>query len=68
MQVLDFHGIAVQMQRQVCMVVVMDILRVHHHVLEFMGTLCHRDRSKGRHGLPQKHRQKNKGTKSAAHG
>jgi hypothetical protein len=31
------------MQRQVCMVVVMDILTVHHHVLHFTCPLRHGD-------------------------
>jgi hypothetical protein len=55
------------MECLVCVVVVRNVLTVHHHVLQFLGTLRHDYRSKCRHQLPENYRQKNQGAKSAEH-
>lgn len=68
MPVLGAKGIVVQMRCQVCVMVVLDILTMHHQVRHFIGALCHPDRSACRHQLPEQDRQKNQGAKSAVHG
>ena len=71
MPVIHFNCSVIHMQCQVCVMVVMvvmDILTMHHHVLQFIGTLCHGYRSECRHQLPEQDRQKNQGAKSAEHG
>jgi hypothetical protein len=68
MQVIGFNGSAIQMDGQVGVVVVTDILTVHHQVLQFIGAWCQSYGSKCRHHLPEEDRQKNQGAKSAEHG
>lgn len=68
MQVMDFHGSVVQMECQVGVMVVMDILTVHHQVLQLISALCYAYCYEYRHQLPEKDRQKKQGAKSAEHG
>ena len=41
MQMIYFKGSVVQLQRLVCVVVMRNGLTMHHHMLQFIGTLCH---------------------------
>jgi hypothetical protein len=67
MQVIGFNGSAIQMEGQVGVVVVTDILTVHHQVLQFIGAWRQSRGSKCRHHLPEEYRQKNQGAKSVEH-
>jgi hypothetical protein len=68
MEVIHFNCSVIHMQCQVCVMVVMDVLSVHHHVLQFIGALRHGYRAECRHQLPEEDRQKSQGAKSAEHG
>jgi hypothetical protein len=67
MQMVDFNSRFVEVQRLVCVVVVMDILAVHHQVLKLKCRLCQRHRSECRHGLPQEDGEQNKGAQVTGH-
>jgi hypothetical protein len=67
MHVVDVYRSVVQVQRGIGMVVVMDILAVHHQVLYFIATLGHSDGTQSRYRLPQKNSQEKKGVQAADH-
>lgn len=65
MHMLYSTFIVFHVQCHVCVMVVIDVLAMHHHVFKLFDLLCHRHRTEYGHRLPQEDRQKDKGAKAA---
>ncbi len=62
-----FVPLVFHVQRMVCVVVVVGVLRMHRQMRHLTGALRHRHRAEHRHGLPQKDKQKKECAKANRH-